>query len=324
MGISHMSPPAPTAGRMIFFWILLIVDVPKPTQANAVGVTSVSIKTGTESKAESDAVATLEICDSFNSCCKTQDLDKSGNDRKQGQTDVYEKGYLGNCEEERLNPNSSWTAKLELSSSFGNALWRGDAWFVEWIRIMGTEHVEFGCQFNVWLEKEVITNKYKTSYKATCNIKGCSTLDGEDPCAFPFTFEGQEINSCIHDSDPNPWCLTTAKDKANCSSFCPVMFKGRSLPKKSRKEEEPVSLTDRYLYEILIGALSLALILACFVGIIACRVKRTRQNGGRLRQRADSDKVDDNPVYGIYYNSAGDKVDYGTSEVQDENAYYAQ
>ena len=84
-----------------------------------------------------------------------------------------------------------------------------------------------------------------------------------------------------------------AKDKANCSSFCPIMFKGpsfyvvdnmslpfihinlktsgRSLPKKSRKEEEPVSLTDRYFYEILIGALALALILACFVGIIACR-----------------------------------------------------
>ena len=34
--------------------------------------------------------------------------------------------------------------------------------------------------------------------------------------------------------------------------------------------------------------------------------------------------MDDNPVYGIYYNSAGDKVDYGTSEVQDENTYYAQ
>ena len=62
--------------------------------------------------------------------------------------------------------------------------------------------------------------------------------------------------------------------------------------------------------------------------------------GTNLRHRADSDKemkrsifyqqyfvmfqVDDNPVYGMYYNSAGDKVDYGTSEVQDENTYYAQ
>jgi len=113
------------------------------------------------------------------------------------------------------------------------------------------------------------------------------------------------------------------KDKANCSSFCPIIFKGKSLP-NSTKEEEPVPLTDRYFSEILISGVSLALILACFVGIIACRIKRTRQNGGRFMKRVDSDKVDDNPVYGIYYNSAGDKVDYGTSEVQDENTYYAQ
>ena len=78
-----------------------------------------------------------------------------------------------------MNPNSSWTAKLELSSSFGNVAWNGDAWLVEWIRIMGKEYVEFGCKFNVWLEKEVITNKHKTSHKATCNIKGDYGFDAK-------------------------------------------------------------------------------------------------------------------------------------------------
>ena len=71
-----------------------------------------------------------------------------------------------------MDPKGNWTAKLELSSSLKNVFWRNDAWFVEWIRIMGTEHVEFSCQFNVWLEKEVITNKHKIAHKATCNIKG--------------------------------------------------------------------------------------------------------------------------------------------------------
>ena len=69
-----------------------------------------------------------------------------------------------------MNPNSSWTAKLELSSSLKNVAWNSDAWFVEWIRIMGTEHAELSCKFNVWLE-------HKTAQKAACQIKGNDVCD---------------------------------------------------------------------------------------------------------------------------------------------------
>ena len=60
-------------------------------------VTEISIKTGTRSNSKSDAVPTLEICDSFKTCCKTTDLDNVGNDRENGKTDFYDKGRLGSC-----------------------------------------------------------------------------------------------------------------------------------------------------------------------------------------------------------------------------------
>ena len=85
-----------------------------------------------------------------------------------------------------MDPKGNWTAKLELSSSLKNVFWRNDAWFVEWITIMGTEHVEFSCQFNVWLEKEVITNKHKIAHKATCNIKGNYGIDAKTFSAYKF------------------------------------------------------------------------------------------------------------------------------------------
>jgi len=78
-----------------------------------------------------------------------------------------------------LDPSGNWTAKLELSSSFRNVAWNNDAWFVEWIRIMGTKHVEFGCKFNVWLEKEYLTKKHKIAHKAICNVKGNYGSDAE-------------------------------------------------------------------------------------------------------------------------------------------------
>ena len=62
-------------------------------------VTEISIKTGTRSNSQSDAVPTLEICDSFQTCCKTTDLDNTGNDRKNGKTDIYHNGRLGSCKQ---------------------------------------------------------------------------------------------------------------------------------------------------------------------------------------------------------------------------------
>ena len=36
------------------------------------------------------------------------------------------------------------------------------------------------------------------------------------------------------------------------------------------------------------------------------------------------EEVDENPVYGVDYSADGEHVDYGDSEVQDENQYYGR
>ena len=69
------------------------------SQFSVLGVKKISIKTGTETRSGSDAVATLKICDSLNNCCQTGDLDHPGNDRANGQIDVYEKSFLSDCEQ---------------------------------------------------------------------------------------------------------------------------------------------------------------------------------------------------------------------------------
>ena len=60
-------------------------------------VKKISIKTGTETRSGSDAVATMKICDGDNNCCETGDLDNAGNDRSKGKTDVYENSLLSGC-----------------------------------------------------------------------------------------------------------------------------------------------------------------------------------------------------------------------------------
>ena len=69
--------------------------------SSSVGVTKISVKTGNQSSAESDAVADLQICDGFGACCQTLGLDNAGNDRQRGQTDVYSGSLLSNCSEVR-------------------------------------------------------------------------------------------------------------------------------------------------------------------------------------------------------------------------------
>ena len=49
------------------------------------------------------------------------------------------------------------------------------------------------------------------------------------------------------------------------------------------------------------------------------RWKKKKREAGK-QEAAD---VDENLVYGIYYTSAGDKVDEGRAEVVDDNDYYA-
>ena len=60
------------------------------------------------------------------------------------------------------------------------------------------------------------------------------------------------------------------------------------------------------------------LIVCVFFVLLAIRWKKKKREAGK--QEAD---VDENPVYGVYYTSAGDKVDEGRSEVADDNDYYA-
>ena len=72
----------------------------------------ISIKTGTETRAGTDATATMKICDSLNNCCQTGDLDNDGNDRRKGQTDVYENSLLSVCRQ------VTFRNKVEIESDF--------------------------------------------------------------------------------------------------------------------------------------------------------------------------------------------------------------
>ena len=64
-------------------------------------MTRISVKTGDESYAASDAVTDLKICDGLGACCRTLGLDNSGNDRGSGQTDFYSGSLLANCSQVR-------------------------------------------------------------------------------------------------------------------------------------------------------------------------------------------------------------------------------
>ena len=66
---------------------------------------SITIKTGAGHAADSLARVVLELCGSKGGCCQTstngRGLDNPGNDRRNGQTDVYTaKSILGKCAEQ--------------------------------------------------------------------------------------------------------------------------------------------------------------------------------------------------------------------------------
>jgi len=118
-----------------------------------VGVTEISVKTGDESSAESDAGVNLEICDGLGTCCHTLPLDNTGNDRKTGQTDVYSGSTLSDCSQYSLDPSGQWTAQLILEDT-----WHADnAWYVDWIRILTKDadftKKQFNCDVGAWLRR---------------------------------------------------------------------------------------------------------------------------------------------------------------------------
>ena len=67
-------------------------------------VSTISTKTGTRKYSESPARVVVEICDIHGICCQTSSSGRgleNGNDRKNGQTDVYTStSILGNCAQE--------------------------------------------------------------------------------------------------------------------------------------------------------------------------------------------------------------------------------
>ena len=65
----------------------------------------------------------------------------------------------------------------------------------------------------------------------------------------------------------------------------------------------------------IIGILCITVVVVVVV-ILICRLTR--------RPRAPSiPRVNENPVYGMYYFPDGERIDYSTVEVEDENPYYA-
>ena len=90
-------------GQTVLIWALKV-------NSSGGKVSSISIKTGSIQKAESDCKAVMEICDVERNCCQTsvdgRGLDNPGLDRQRGKTDVYTTpSLLGNCAQEVININ---------------------------------------------------------------------------------------------------------------------------------------------------------------------------------------------------------------------------
>merc|ERR1719219_2421517 len=92
-------------------------------------VSSISIKTGTVHKADSDCGAVMEICDSQGNCCRSaQNLNNPGSDRTIGKTDTYTRqDLLGSCATQGALVGDPVSAKLTSSGNNG--------WYVEGIWI---------------------------------------------------------------------------------------------------------------------------------------------------------------------------------------------
>ena len=65
---------------------------------------------------------------------------------------------------------------------------------------------------------------------------------------------------------------------------------------------------------VIASSVLLILCIAIVVFFIARRLK--------IKRKPSVERRDENPVYDMYYFSDGQHVDYGTSEVQDENENY--
>ena len=99
-----------TIGGSSRFWpgqtSILKRHIPDIAPLPGVHVSTIATKTGTYGSAESNARVVVEICDSQGTCCQTSSdgLDNPGQDRENGQTDVYTSTtILGNCAQEVIH-----------------------------------------------------------------------------------------------------------------------------------------------------------------------------------------------------------------------------
>ena len=95
------------------------------------------------------------------------------------------------------------------------------------------------CSTDVDAGGNYITDEWGYCDYYTCEFeastKECQTYAGpknDDPCKFPFTFNGTEHNNCITTDDRcgHPWCPTEYDENAGdlefgswgyCNHFCP-------------------------------------------------------------------------------------------------------
>lgn len=118
-----------------------------------VGVSEISIMTGSRPDSQSDIRAVLRICDINNSCCETSSQgngldDLSKNDRESGQLDTYSSpAMLHTCTQAILEPSGPLTAQLTVSNPGGS-----NAWFVDWIKLTDTNGLIYMCLMEAWLD----------------------------------------------------------------------------------------------------------------------------------------------------------------------------
>ena len=67
------------------------------------------------------------------------------------------------------------------------------------------------------------------------------------------------------------------------------------------------------------GAIVSVLVILVCVAVIAFILFRRSK---KTKAEDTVEEVDENPVYDMYYFADGDRVDYGNTEVQDENDLY--
>ena len=70
---------------------------------------------------------------------------------------------------------------------------------------------------------------------------------------------------------------------------------------------------------VLVSAISsvIAILFIAVLLIVICKFKRKKRTTSAVEENND-----ENPVYGMYYFSDGEHIDYGTTEVQDDNDAY--